>query len=936
MITVLGYELYDKMRHNHDIDTYYALRLQDQCKVLLRIPDNKLVSSEHLAILQHEFQLLKTIKASPIIKAYEFLQSTPTPILVLEHVDGALLSTFLLENTLEISDFFDLALQLVEIVGELHQQHIIHKEIRPANIIIDPTHLTLKLIDLSVSSQSSEESFGYYNLNKFGDGLAYISPEQTGRINRLVDYRTDFYSLGITFYEMLTNQVPFQTMNSQDLIESHITEKPRSVLTVRRNVPKMLAAIIDKLLEKMPEDRYSSSIGIKSDLLGCYKQWVVKRHLTEYSLDTNDIRDHLCMSHTLYGRGQEVQQLVDAFRRISKSGSEIVLIAGYSGIGKTSLVKEVCKPLVGHKGYFIQGKFDQLRRSIPYSGIVEAFQNLVKQVLSENSDKLGLLKRQLMHSLGTVGQVVIDVIPDIELIIGKQPSVPPLNPADAQIRFKLAFQNVVRVFAQAEHPLVIFLDDLQWADSSSLSFIGNLLHDRETKYLLIIGAYRDNEINAHHPLQLSLDNLNRNQITSSTLHLQPIRLNDVHQLLHDALSGTLEQLQSLAEFVYEKTQGNPFFINEFLKLLYQQKLLKFSYELSIWEWDLDEIRHQSANDTVIHLIHAKIHLLCPSTQELLKLASCFGHQFDLKTLLITSGQTISNTAEQLGQAINANLIYPFEEIYQTLGLTGLDEANTDLEMDTLHYRFAHDKIQQAAYDLIEPEERLEIHLKIGRLLLKQKPLEEHEERLFQVLKHFNQSLALMTDRDERHLLAQYNFWAGQKAKKEAAYDAVNEHLSAAVAFLEPVNWNLDHQLIFQIYKECAVSNYLVGDFTTADRYFSELVNRSSCAIDKLEIYRLKIEMYSTLGKHTEAVHMGLSALRQFNIKIPEHPNTVHILIAIYKIKFHLRNTCVEELSLLPMESLHQKAIVDLITQLLNSAFIIDQKLFVILTCKTLV
>lgn len=935
MITVLGYELHEKMRYNHNIDTYYALRLKDRCKVLLKIPNNNVTSSENVAILQHEFHLLKTINTPSIIKAYDFLQSTPAPVLILEHVEGALLSSFLVENTLEISDFFDLALQLVDILGELHQRNIIHKEIRPTNIIIDPQQLALKLIDLSASTQLSEELFDYYNLSKLGDSLAYISPEQTGRINRPVDYRTDFYSLGITFYEMLTNQVPFQTMDSLDLIESHISKKPISVLTARRNIPKMLAAIIDKLLEKMPEDRYSSFIGIKSDLLDCFKQWVVKRNLTEYSLGSKDIRDHLSISRNLYGREHEVKQLIEAFYRVSQSTSEIIFIAGYSGIGKTSIVKEVYKPIVEHRGYFIQGKFDQLRRSMPYSAIVTAFQNLVKQVLSENEEKVDVLKNQLIHSLGTVSQVVIDVIPDVELIIGKQSPAHPLNPADAKIRFNLVFQNFVRVFAREEHPLVIFLDDLQWADKSSLGFIENLLQDHDTKYLLIIGAYRDNEINAHHQLQLSLNNLSLNQVASSTLILQPLQLNNVQQLLQDALSGSLEKIQSLAECVYDKTQGNPFFINEFLKLIYQQKLLTFSYELGAWEWDLDEIKRQSANDTIINLINAKIHLLSKPTQETLKLASCLGHQFDFKTLLVISGQTTSNSAEQLAQAISAHLIYPLEEAYQTLGLVGLEEASIDFEMRNLHYRFAHDKIQQAAYDLIEQEYRLEIHLKIGRLLLKQKPLEEHDERLFRVLKHFNQSIALIDDIEERHLLAKYNFWAGQKAKMEAAYDAANEHLSAAVEFLEPINWGINSGLIFQIYKECAVCKYLIGDFTSADRFFSELLNQSRCATDKLEIYRLKIEMLSTLGKHTEALQMGLLALREFNIKIPEYPNVIHILIAIYKIKFQLRNTRIEELYLPPMNDLQQKAIVDLITQLLNSAFIIDQKLFVIFTCKNI-
>lgn len=934
MISISGYALHDIMRHKHNIDTYYALRLKDKCKVLLKTPNKQYASPENIAILQHEFQLLNMIEAPTIIKAYDFLQNNQVPVLVLENVKGQLLTSYLLMNQLEINDFFNLSLQLVDIIGELHQRNIIHKEINPLNIIINPENMILKLVDLSASTKLKEETFDYLKLFQIEEGLAYISPEQTGRINRPVDYRTDFYSLGIIFYEMLTNQLPFQTLDTLELIHCHIAKKPPPILEIRPDVPKMLVAIIDKLLGKMPEDRYSSIIGLKTDLQKCFRQWQNKETANEFLLGTNDIRDHLSISRNLYGRKKHVTELLKVFNRVRCGTKELILIAGYSGIGKTSLVKEIHKSIIQHHGYYIHGKFDQLQRDIPYSALVTALKNLVQQALSASEDRLEQLKQQLLSSLGNVGQVVIDVIPEVELIIGKQPQVPALSSGDAQIRFNLVFQNFIRVFTHAKHSLVMFLDDLQWADNSSLNFIENILLDKETNHLLIIGAYRDNEVNATHPLQLSIDSLNKNKVSLKILTLEPLLLENVQELLYDTLPKSQNNIQDLAHCIFAKTHGNPFFINEFLKIIHQKEILIFSYEQGSWKWDLDKIQHQSATDNVIELLTAKIDLLPKHSKELLKTGSCFGHQFDFKTLQIINDHTSSQIAEQLWQAIKANLIYPQEESYKTLGLIGLEEV-TELDTSVLHYNFTHDKVQQAAYELIEEKDRPEIHLKIGRLLIKDKPLIEEDERLFEVLKHFNHSISLINDVEERLVLAQYNFWAGQKAKRASAYDAANKYLTAGIRLLKPINWEKYYDLAFQMYKELATCKYLISDFKAADRYFSILLKYANNSLDKIEIYRLKIEMLSTLGKHSEALEIGLNTLKNLGVKIPKHPSFMQILLAIFKIKFQLRTAQLETLNLPLMTDPKQRAIVDLITQLFNSAFITNQHLLVILTCKNI-
>ncbi|WP_133135504.1 EAL domain-containing protein [Legionella rowbothamii] len=932
MVAISGYALQKKMRNNHNIDTYYAIRSKDRCPVLLKTPNNHHVTAENLAVLQHEFNLLQQLDAPTIIKAYDFLQDIPVPILILENVEGLLLHSYLKDNRLDIGDFCKLALQLVDIIGELHQLKIIHKEINPSNIIINPDKLTLKLIDLSVCSQISEETFEYMTLNNLEEDLAYISPEQTGRINRPIDYRTDFYSLGVTLYQMLTNQLPFQSNDPLELVHCHIAKKAPPAFEKRSDVPEMLNAIIDKLLNKMPESRYSSIIGLKSDLQACQEQWERQHCIKPFTLGLNDTRDYLSISRNLYGRNAQVGQLLQAFNRVSKGNKEIVLIAGYSGIGKTSLVNEVHKAMVQHRVYYIQGKFDQIQRNIPYSGIVSAFQKLVKQVLAQSEEHLNDLRTNLLHSLGKVGQVIIDVIPEIELIIGAQPSVPKLNPNDTQIRFNLAVQNLIRVFAQQNHPLVIFLDDLQWADNSSLHFIENLLQDQETNYLLLLGAYRNNEISEEHPLQQTLNNISNNNVARTQITLEPLELKNIQQLLHDTLLSSVDKIQELAQCVFEKTEGNPFFINEFIKLLYQNKLLHFSYEQGCWEWDLAKILQQSATDNVLDLLTTKIHWLPQTTQEILMLAACLGHKFDFATLVTISEKTISQTADGLYQAIKANLIYPIDGAYLTENLMSLEGIVNHEQLSTLYYRFVHDRIQQASSELVEKDELPYLHLKIGRLLLKEKELTENDERLFEVMKHFNQGLALIKGSSERLQLAKYNLWAGQKAKSASAYYAANEYFSAGISLLPENYWQNEDELAFQLYKELAACKYLIGDFINANDYFNQLLDQEKNPLKILEINRLKIEMLATLGKHREALNLGLNALKSFGIQIPKNPKKYHLLIAIYRIKFQLKRTRPEFIDLPLMSDLKQKAIVNLIAQLLNSAFIIEQKMFILLTC----
>ncbi|MGL5743363.1 MAG: ATP-binding protein [Legionella sp.] len=476
------------------------------------------------------------------------------------------------------------------------------------------------------------------------------------------------------------------------------------------------------------------------------------------------------------------------------------------------------------------------------------------------------------------------------------------------------------------------LDDLQWADNSSLNIIENLLSDNETNSLLIIGAYHDNEVSAHHPLQLWINRLNKNKINLHSLMLKPLRVENIQELLYDSLHRS-KKIPELAQCIFTKTHGNPFFINQFLQVIHQQDILTFSYEHGVWEWDLPKVEQQSPTDNVIDLLSSKIHLLPPSSQGILKLASCFGHQFTLRTLQIISGQPISQIAEQLGTAIAANIIYPQEESYRTLCLVGVvDHDLKILKKISLHYRFAHDRIQQAVYELIKETEKPAIHLQIGRLLLKDKLLTQHDKRLFEVLRHFNHSISLIHDASERLQLAQYNLWAGQKAKMASAHDVANQYLSAGIKFLKPITWEEDYDLALQLHKEIAICKYLMGNIRAANKYFYIALRYTKNALDEVEVHCIKMEMLAALGKHEESLQAGLDALQSIGVKIPKTNLMAHLLFTVFKITLQLKKKKIESLTLPLMTDPKQIAIGILLTQLCNSVYFVNPHLSMLMVC----
>ncbi len=567
------------------------------------------------------------------------------------------------------------------------------------------------------------------NPNVLEGTLAYISPEQTGRMNRAIDYRTDFYSLGITFYEILTGQLPFVSDDAMELVHWHLAKQPVPPELLRPDIPVMVSRLIMKLMAKTAEERYQSAHGLWLDLNRCLE--LVQSGQTDlvFQPGQDDFSERFQIPQKLYGRQAEIEQLLAAFDRVSQGQREMLLVAGYSGIGKSALVQEIYKSITQRRGYFVAGKFDQLQRNIPYTALIQACDSLIHQLLTEPEEKIASWRDALRLALGASGQVVVEVLPAIELIVGPQPPLEALPPLESQNRFHRIFRQFIKVFAQVEHPLVMFVDDLQWADTASLKLIHWLVTEPEPSYLFIIGAYRDNEVHLTHPLILALDELLRSNVPLTQLRLSRLELPHVMQLVADTLSCLPSEARPLAELVLAKTHGNPFFMNEFLKSLAAEGLIWFDFQAGRWQWDVEHIRECNITDNVVELMAGKVQKRNPATQELLKLAACIGNQFDIHTLAIVSGKTPQTTILTLRAAVSEGLITPLGDVYKLLELD-LPGRQQGLRAE---YKFLHDRIQQAVYSLIPETDRQNVHLLIGRQLLKQTPEVRREQVIFDIV-----------------------------------------------------------------------------------------------------------------------------------------------------------------------------------------------------------
>ncbi len=972
MRPVSGYQMIEHLYESSNSLVYRAERLSDATPVILKLLKEAYPSPERIAWFRREYEVTRSLHLPGVPRAYSLETDHDRWLMVLEDFGGESLTRLGLAGHLRLPRFLSLATEITDILGQIHQRHTMHKDLNPSNIVFNPTTNQVKIIDFGISTVLSREKPTFRNPHVLEGTLAYMSPEQTGRMNRAMDYRTDFYSLGATFYELLTGQVPFESEDALSLVHHHLARQPVPPHERCSFIPEELSLIILKLMAKNAEDRYQSAYGLKADLdlirgqvmayggyssqsppptqvperrgeqAGCppppepFNPFIL---LPGFVPGQHDTSDRFLIPQKLYGREQEIEALLDAFERLAQGASEVVLLAGAAGVGKTALVQELYKPLTRQRGYVISGRFEPLNQDIPYAAFIQAFRSLVQYVLIESDAEVAGWRTRLLEAVGPNGRVLIDVIPEVEHIIGPQREVPALGPEETQNRFNLVFEQFLRVFTQPEHPLVLFLDDMQWADSASLALLEQMMTAPDHHNLLLIGAYRDGEAGPSHPLWAAIKAIRQAGVRVSTLVLPPLDIAAVTRLVAETLHCPEAPAMLLAGLLISKTGGNPFFLQEFLTSLYGEALIDFDYAHGCWRWDLEHIESREMTDNVVDLLTRKVQRLAETTRDVLKLAACIGNQFDLVKLAVVAQKTVNQTAHDLEQAVMEGVVVPIGDTYKlmTLDVPGLSDVIST------EYLFAHSRIYQAVYSLMPDEERQLAHWRIGNLLLLDIQPPRREEHIFDIAYQLNQGRAFIADQTERDEVVRLNLLAGKRAKASAAFAPSFHYLSMAIDLLErfpldqpspPTPWQTHYALCLEVYTEATEAAYLTGDFEHMERLAFLVLRHARTVLDTVTTYEVKIRAYSAQGKQMEAVQTALYVLELLGIHFREKPDRMDTLAGLQETQAALNGKTFDDLLTMPeITDPSRLAALRILTSVMNAAYLTIPELMSLITFK---
>lgn len=862
--------------------------------------------------LAHEFELKDFLDAAWALRPMELVRERGRTMLVVDYSGGEPLN-HLIRQSMEIGRFLQLASALCSALGQLHGRGLVHKDIKPANVLVDSATGRIWLTGFGIASRLPRERQSPEPPEFIAGTLAYMAPEQTGRVNRSIDSRSDLYSLGVTFYEMLTGSLPFTASDPMEWVHCHIARQPATPCERGKDIPRVISAITMKLLAKTVEDRYQTAAGVESDLRRCLAEWKNRGHIDDFAPGGHDTPDRFMIPEKLYGRDGEVESLLAAFDRIVSGGKpEMVLVSGYSGIGKSAVVNELHKPLVPPRGLFASGKFDQYKRDIPYATLAQAFQSLIRPLLGKNEEELRKWRDALREALDPNGLLIVELVPELSHIIGEQPPVPELPPHAAQARFQLVFRRFIGVFARPEHPLALFLDDLQWLDAATLDLLEDLLTRSDLRHLMLIGAYRDNEVSATHPLVRKLDVIRHAGAQLRNIVLTPLSRDDLGQLLVDALHCDAERAAPLAQLIHEKTTGNPFFAIQFIGTLADEGLLTFDYGEGRWTWDPRRIHAKGYTDNVVELMVGKLNRLPMVTQKALQHFACMGNSAGFEMLRMVYQNPIDVVHEHLWEAVRAGLIFRSDD----------------------SYRFLHDRVQEAAYSVIPQELRAEAHLRIGTLLAKHTPAAELEEAIFEIVNQLNRGSHLITANEERERVASLNLIAGRRAKISTAYASALRYLRAGSALLADETWETNYPLVFSIEYLMAECELLTAEMVAAENRLLLLAQRATNRHDFCVATRLRLTLYTTLDQSDRGVDVFLDWLRRDGTVWSNHPTRDDVMGEYERIWTLLGSRTIEELVDMPLITDPDVLdTLDVFTEVVTPSLMFDENLSTLVVCR---
>ena len=937
--TCKGYTVLKSLVKNERNEIILANRITDDHPVILK---QSILRNEDIlknSELGHEFDIQKDLDHIGIPKVYEVFYDGKTVVLVQEYIDGTDLREQIFKKKMTYSVVLNIGIQLADILHYIHQKGVIHKDINPSNIMITRNGI-LKLLDFGISSNLYSETNEMLNVDQIEGTLIYISPEQTGRTAYSVTQSCDFYSSGVLLYELLAGKPPFDSIDPLEVIHFHLSRNPTPLSLIFPDLPEGFDQIISKMMEKNPDDRYHSATGLKADLETIQKHFVSKEPLISFKAGLTDTNEQYKQSQKLYGRENEINELLGYYKNLNQLKSVLVLVAGYSGVGKSALIRHIKYPIIQNQGTFISGKFDQFKKDIPYYAFIEAIQEFIKNLLAESEDTINAWKQRITFILGDNAGIITEVIPQLSKIIEQQPAVPKLQPAEQETRFHMVLLDFIYAFSSSTSPLVIFLDDLQWADLPSLNLVKRILENPRQDSIMILGAYRDNEVDKAHPLLITLKQIRESKCQVKVVHIEPLSLETTNQITADSFGMNENQAKELGQHVFTKTKGNPFFIHSFLKSLYDKKLVEKD-PTGNWVWNQDEIDDLGYTDNVIDLMTEGLISLPKYTQEVLKYAAALGNTFDLEDLSDITEKSPLNVYNDLKPAIKGGYLSPIDKKYRALALSSINSNNGNeqqLSGETVQFIFTHDKVQQAAYGLISPSELAFVHLKIGRLLLQSKDESQLKEDIFELLNHFVISFHLIENREEKERITELCLIAGRKAKDSTSYNMGVRLLIMAKNLLGDNSWSENYELTYNVLIELGECEYLNDNPVKAEKYFKEILGYSKTNFEKLKVYYIHSSLYLKIGNTNESLRLGLEAVKLYGIHFPKNKLAIQVtaLFTLTKYLFLFSTKYKNPESLFHLKDCKDEEIIALnkfLIDLATSAYQQDQNLMMLVILK---